>query len=161
MSPSAPAGRARGNTGGPPTMVEATSLVTTIPDRHTPCTLEYLDRTALAIVRDKLPSPLPAEAEALLLIELDGQKDSVPLATRQLTEFLQTQPAIIQSRTAASPAEAEQLWAARRAASPAALRLKPHKMSEDVVVPRSCLPQLGSCTETLRRGLGGVIFPFG
>ncbi|MFA7382912.1 MAG: FAD-linked oxidase C-terminal domain-containing protein [Desulfurivibrionaceae bacterium] len=144
-----------------PTMVEATSLVTTILARHTPCTLEYLDRTALAIVRDKLPFPFPAEAGALLLIELEGQKDSVPLSTCRLTEFLQTQTGIIQSRTAASPAEAEQLWAARRAVSPAAFSLKPHKMSEDVVVPRSRLPQLVSCTEALSRELGVVIFTFG
>jgi glycolate oxidase len=143
------------------TMVEATRLVAAILAHHTPCTLEYMDRTALAIVRDKLPFPFPAEAGALLLIELDGQSDSVPLATRRLTEFLQTQPGIIQSRTAETPAEAEQLWAARRAISPAAFSLKPHKMSEDVVVPRSRLPELVSCTEALGRELGVVIFTFG
>ena len=142
-------------------MVEATSLVASILAHHTPCTLEYMDRTALNIVRDKLPSPFPEEAEALLLIELDGQRDTVPLATRQLTEFLQTQPGIIQSRTAESEAEADQLWAARRAISPSAFSLKPHKMSEDVVVPRSRLPQLVSCTEALSRDLGVVIFTFG
>ena len=143
------------------TMVEATSLVANILAHHTPCTLEYMDRTALAIVRDKLPFPLPEKAGALLLIELDGQKDTVPLATRRLTEFLQTQPGIVQSRTAESPAETQQLWAARRAISPAAFSLKPHKMSEDVVVPRSSLPQLVSCTEALSGDLGVVIFTFG
>ncbi len=142
-------------------MVEATSLVATILAHHTPCTLEYMDRTALAIVRDKLPFPFPEEAGALLLIELDGQKETVPLATRQLTEFLQTQSGIIQSRTAANEAEADQLWAARRAISPSAFSLKPHKMSEDVVVPRSRLPQLVSCTEKLSQELGIVIFTFG
>ena len=142
-------------------MVEATGLVATILARHTPCTLEYMDRTALHIVRDKLPFPFPEDAGALLLLELDGQKDTVPLAARQLTEFLQTQPGILQSRTAANEAEAEQLWGARRAISPAAFSLKPHKMSEDVVVPRSRLPELVSCTEKLSRKLGVVIFTFG
>ena len=142
-------------------MVEATSLVARILAHHTPCTLEYMDHTALAIVRDKLPFPFPEKAGALLLLELDGQKDTVPLATRQLTEFLQTQPGIIQSRTAQNEAEAEQLWAARRAISPAAFSLKPHKMSEDVVVPRSRLPELVSCTERLSTELGVVIFTFG
>ncbi|MFA7348601.1 MAG: FAD-linked oxidase C-terminal domain-containing protein [Desulfurivibrionaceae bacterium] len=142
-------------------MVEATSLVTRILARHTPCTLEYMDRTALRIVRDKLPLPFPEEAGALLLIELDGQKDTVPLATRQLTDFLQSQPGIIQNRAAENEAETDQLWAARRAISPAAFSLKPHKMSEDVVVPRSRLPELVSCTERLSRELGVVIFTFG
>ena len=142
-------------------MVEATSLVAGILAHQTPCTLEYMDRTALAIVRDKLPFHFPEEAGALLLIELDGQTDTVPLATGQLTEFLRTQPGIIQSRTAQNEAEANQLWAARRAISPAAFSLKPHKMSEDVVVPRSCLPQLVSCTEKFSRELGVVIFTFG
>lgn len=143
------------------TMVEATRLVGSILAHHTPCTLEYMDRTALAIVRDKLPSPFPAEAGALLLIELDGRADTVPLATQGLTDFLQSQPGIIQSRTAENAAEAQQLWAARRAISPAAFSLKPHKMSEDVVVPRSRLPELVSCTEALGRELGVVIFTFG
>jgi glycolate oxidase len=142
-------------------MGEATSLVAAILAHHTPCTLEYMDRTALAIVREQLPFPCPEEAEALLLIELDGRADTVPLATRQLSEFLQSQPGIIQSRTAESAAEARQLWAARRAISPAAFSLKPHKMSEDVVVPRSRLPELVSCTEALSRELGVVIFTFG
>ena len=142
-------------------MVAATSLVTGILAHHTPCTLEYMDQTALAIVRDKLPLTCSEEVGALLLIELDGQKDSVSLATIQLTEFLQTQPGIIQSRTAESAEEAEQLGAARRAISPAAFSLKPHKMSEDVVVPRSHLPQLVSCAEALHRELGVVIFTFG
>ena len=144
-----------------PTMVEATSLVATILAHHTPCTLEYMDRTALDIVRDQLPFPFPAEAGALLLIELDGQADSVALATGRLREFLQTQPGIIESRVAESAAEATQLWAARRAISPAAFSLKPHKMSEDVVVPRTRLPQLVSCTEKLSRELGITIFTFG
>lgn len=142
-------------------MVEATSLVSAILAHHTPCTLEYMDRTALSIVRDKLPFPFPEEAAALLLIELDGQKDAVLTDTRRLTEFLQTQPGVIQSRTAESQAEVEQLWAARRAVSPSAFSLKPHKMSEDVVVPRSRLPQLVSCTEALSRELGLIIFTFG
>ncbi len=142
-------------------MAEATGLVARILAHHTPCTLEYMDQTALSIVRDKLPFPFPEEGGALLLIELDGQKDAVPLATGQLTEFLQTQPGIIMSRTAESEAEAEQLWAARRVISPAAFSLKPHKMSEDVVVPRSRLPHLVSCTEKLSRELGVVIFTFG
>ena len=142
-------------------MVEATSLVATILAHHTPCTLEYMDRTALSIVQDKLPFSFPEEAGALLLLELDGQTDTVPLATHQFTKFLQTQPGIIQSRTAESEAEADQLWAARRAISPSAFSLKPHKMSEDVVVPRSRLPQLVSCTEKLSRDLGVVIFTFG
>jgi glycolate oxidase len=143
------------------TMAEATGLVATILAHHTPCTLEYMDRTALALVRDKLPFPVPSEAGAFLLIEVDGQADAVALATGQLRKFLHTRPGIIESRIAETPAEASQLWAARRAISPAAFTLKPHKMSEDVVVPRNRLPQLVSCTERLSRELGVIIFTFG
>jgi glycolate oxidase len=120
-----------------------------------------MDRTALAIVRDKLPFPFPEETGALLLIELDGEADSVALATGRLREFLRTQPGIIESRVAESAAAASQLWAARRSISPAAFSLKPHKMSEDVVVPRTRLPLLVSCTEKLSRELGITIFTFG
>ncbi|MCK5340361.1 MAG: glycolate oxidase subunit GlcD, partial [Desulfobulbaceae bacterium] len=57
--------------------------------------------------------------------------------------------------------EAETLWTARRSVSPAAFKLKPHKMSEDVVVPRTRIPELVACVETLGRDLDIVIFTFG
>ena len=143
------------------TMEEAASLVSAILAQHTPCTLEYMDRTALSLVKEDLPLPLTEKCGALLLMEFDGQEDAVACASQRLLEFLSTQPGITGLHLAGSRQEAERLWAARRSISPAAFRLRPHKMSEDVVVPRTRIPQLVACTQRLGRELDLVIFTFG
>lgn len=139
----------------------ATSLVATILRRHTPAMLEYLDATALDIVRPMLPDALPAATRALLLLELDGSEQGVAAQTASLRDFLAGQPGLLELRTAATPAEAEVLWRARRAISPAAFNLRPHKLSEDVVVPKSRIPELVAFTEQLASRYHLPIFTFG
>lgn len=139
---------------------QATSLVTEILAAHRPCTLEYLDRTALHIVRDRLPFVLAPDSQALLLLEVDGDAGAVAIQAAALHEFLAEKelPAIMRAESAA---ETEALWAARRAVSPAAFTLKPHKVSEDVVVPRSRIPELVLFVEELAARHGLTIFTFG
>lgn len=144
-----------------PDLAGATALVSAILRRLTPSTLEYLDRTALALVADRLPADLRATAAAaLLLLEFDGDVAEIAAQGRRLEEFIATQPGVI-LRRATSPVEAEQLWAARRAVSPAAFQLRPHKSSDDVVVPRSRIPELVATTEELAAATGLPIFTFG
>jgi glycolate oxidase len=126
-----------------------------------PCTLEYLDRTAISIVSSSLPFQLPDETRALLLVELDGDRQAVMAQTEKLRRFLEGRQALLAFREATDEDEITALWSARRAVSPAAFRLKPHKMSEDVVVPRSRIPDLVALTEELNRQGEIVIFTFG
>jgi len=139
---------------------KATSLVGKILHSHLPCTLEYMDRTAISIVSDKFPFPLPEKTEALLLVELDGNKQSVSIQTEALMDSL-TGEQLLFIQKAGNESEAEALWNARRAISPAAFKLRPHKLSEDVVVPRSRIPDLVAFAEDLVKDLGVVIFTFG
>ncbi|MDF1613832.1 FAD-binding oxidoreductase [Desulfurivibrio dismutans] len=149
-------------------LLQATGLVSAILRRLTPATLEYLDRTALGLVADRLPTGLIERSQeqigqnpaAMLLLELDGSPEEVAGQTRQLKEFLQDQQGVI-LHAAADHEEAEQLWAARRAVSPAAFKLRPHKISDDVVVPRSRIPDLVATAEQLAAGTGLPIFTFG
>ncbi len=142
-------------------MARATGLVTEILARELPCTLEYLDHTAITLVADRLPLPLPPETRALLLVEVDGDRDAVPLAMARLRDFLAATGQVLALREASDPDEAEALWAARRALSPAAFKLRPHKVSEDVVVPRSRIPELVAKAEALAEELAIPIFTFG
>ncbi len=142
------------------TMESAAALVADILAHHTPCTLEYMDATAIDIVRDKFPFSLPVETGALLLIELDGQADIVNLQARALEDFLR-QHNLLRLERADNAEEAAALWNARRSVSPAAFALKPHKMGEDVVVPRSRIPELVAFTRQLAGELDLVIFTFG
>lgn len=139
----------------------ATTLVGEILSRHTPCMLEYMDSTALSIVRPLLPQSLPPGTAALLLVELDGDQEGVIAQARRLRDFLKNQPGLVETREAADSAEADQLWMARRAVSPASFNLKPHKLSEDVVVPRSRIPELVRATEQLAAFARLPIFTFG
>jgi len=142
-------------------IAEAARLVAAILAHHTPCTLEYMDQTALRIVSSKLPFPLPDETKALLLLELDGDKETLSLASSRLTAFLAKQEGINEIREATSSAEAEQLWVARRAVSPSSFSLRPHKISEDVVVPRNRIPDLVAKAEHLSKEHDLTIFTFG
>jgi len=124
-----------------------------------PCTLEYMDHTAISVVRDRLPTPTPPETEALLLLELDGSRQEVARQSDQLRKFLAARPLTLQE--AENEEQRQQLWQARRAISPATFSLKPHKISEDVVVPRSNIPALVRFTSDLAEKSGLTMLTFG
>jgi len=139
----------------------ATGMVTHILKSITPCTLEYLDNTAVKIVRGKIPFTLDPKVKALLLIEVDGDRVSVETQSEQLKHLLQDQKELLSLREAATTEEVDSLWIARRAVSPSAFDLKPDKISEDIVVPRSSIPHLVQYTEHLSREYNIPIFTFG
>ncbi|MEN8134898.1 MAG: FAD-linked oxidase C-terminal domain-containing protein [Thermodesulfobacteriota bacterium] len=140
---------------------QATTMVSKILSHLTPCTLEYMDRTVLKVVADALPFQLPEKTEALLLIELDGDPQIVEIQAGELTELLADKPGLLAIHQAQDQAAATQLWAARRAISPSTFKLKPHKIGEDVVVPRSRIPELVDFTEQLTAELDLIILTFG
>ncbi len=129
-----------------------------------PSTLEYMDKTALTTVARYFPVTLPAATGALLLIEVDGDSQAVENQGAKLLGLLhkhRTTGEILEIRQAKGMAEIEALWAARRSISPASFQLKPHKISEDVVVPRSRIPDLVAFTEALADELDLPILTFG
>ncbi|MFN2369250.1 MAG: FAD-binding oxidoreductase, partial [Desulfurivibrionaceae bacterium] len=143
------------------TIQNATEMVGTILAGLTPCTLEYMDRAALKVVADNLPFKLPEKTEALLLVEVDGNPRVVEIQAEELNAIVENREGLLEIRRAKDKAEAEQLWAARRAISPSTFKLKPHKIGEDVVVPRSRIPELVRFTEQLAAELDLIILTFG
>lgn len=140
---------------------QATTMVSEILSQLTPCTMEYMDRTALKVVAEDLPCQLPEKTAALLLVELDGDPQIVEIQAGELTKLLAGTPGLLAIQRAEDQIAAEQLWSARRAISPSTFKLKPHKISEDVVVPRSLIPELVEFTEQLGDELGLIILTFG
>jgi len=126
-----------------------------------PCTLEYMDRTALRVVNSFMPLRLAVGAEALLLIELDGDEQTVAIQSGMRLSFLRGDPELLEIRQAKSPEDVKSLWQARRSISPAVFAIKPHKISEDVVVPRTMIPELVSFVENMAKELNLVILTFG
>jgi len=128
--------------------------------RLAPNALEFLDRASLACVRHLLPYELPEAMQALLLIEVDGHPHDVQERAAAVQAYCQEQGATL-VLLAKTPAEAEQLWQARKVLSPAAFKLKPHKLSEDVVVPISAIPDLVAAIEDIARQAELPILCFG
>ncbi len=144
-------------------MTGAVSLVADLLTRLTPCTLEYLDRTAISIVREKLDLDLSPQVEGLLLIEVDGDEGAVAEQAEILSDFMvsRSDQLVLSFQAAANDEEREKLWTARRAVSPSAFDLRPDKISEDVVVPRSRIAELVAEVEGIAADKNLVVFTFG
>jgi glycolate oxidase len=123
-----------------------------------------MDQTALHVVNDYLPFQLPEETRALLLIEVDGNQKSTEEQGQNLLALLTDRlkyRGILDVRQAHNEKEVEDLWKARRSISPATFKLRPHKISEDVVVPRTKIPLLVEFVEKLSSELEIIILTFG
>ncbi len=103
--------------------------------------LEFMDSACIRAVEDAFQLGLPTGAAALLLVDTDG--DDLEVVEEELELVAEAcREAGGAVHRAADAAEAERLWQARRAVSPALGRIHPHRMNEDIVVPRSRLPEV-------------------
>ena len=106
-----------------------------------PATLEILDNMTIRTVEDFAHVGLPVEAEALLLIEVDGMAEEV--VKREAAEVIRVvKENSGELRVAQSDAERDALWAARRAALPALASLNNTVVLEDATVPRSRITEM-------------------
>lgn len=138
-----------------------TEMVSEILNNHIkPCTLEYMDKTAIAAVAEFMETPPAESVKALLIVEIDGEKSVVAEQAEKLRRLIEGQEEF-QLRQAATQDEIEDIWQARRAISPSVLKLRPNKISEDVAVPRSRIPELVEFTEQLAEELELIILTFG
>ena len=140
--------------------VAVRAVSTLIRSRVVPTTLEFLDRVCIACVRDDMGIAVPEGAAAMLLIEVDGDETLVARDAQRVREVV-LQAGATRFLEARDPAEAERLWEARRNVSPALQVLRPGKVSEDVVVPRSRLADLVAYLEALSKTHGQPIAAFG
>jgi glycolate oxidase len=100
-----------------------------------PATLEFMDHVTIAAVEDFTHVGLRKEAEAVLLVEVDGIPEVVEREAATVLAQLRAHGGDVQE--ARDAAERDALWAARRAALPAVARLRPTIIVEDATVPRS------------------------
>ncbi len=99
-----------------------------------PVALEVLDKTFINIIEDYMQMGLPRDAEALLLIEVDGPEAAVVPQAERLTELCR-QMGAHEIKVARSVAEIDEIWKARRSAYGAEARLRPTAIAEDCTVP--------------------------
>ena len=125
-----------------PALEEAGRAVSEIIRRRViPSTLELLDQATLRVVEDHLHAGLPVDAEAMLLIEVDGRECILDEDVERIRAVCQEMGAS-KTEVASTAAERDLLWLARRSISPALRKIRPDKLNEDVVVPRVRVPEL-------------------
>ncbi len=125
-----------------------------------PASLEFLDAPTMSCVADLQPFPLPPQVAAFLLIALEGHPQDVAQRTAAAREILAKHGAA-PLLLAETQTDAERLWQARKAISPATLKLKPNKIAEDVAVPLSAIPTLVAAVQDIARHRGLPILCFG
>lgn len=109
--------------------------------RVVPRCIEFLDRAAIEVVRPHVAVPLSDAVNGLLIVEVDGSERDVEATTENLGQRLREHGAL-EVFVAKHGSDRERLWSARRELSYAMRRQARHKISEDVVVPRSQLSKL-------------------
>ena len=119
----------------------ATTVSAIIGSGIVPTTLELIDRTVLDVISNYGGARFSKEAEALLLIEVDGEDVLVEAQGRRIEEFCKERGAV-QVERASTPEEAEKLWQARRTAFGAVASLRPNCIVEDATVPVKMLPAM-------------------
>jgi len=106
----------------------------------TPCALEFIDGRAIEMIRHYSKAKLPAEAGALLMIEVDGPAACVGASAGSVATAARVE-GHLDVAVAESAEEVKQLWETRKALSPALRTVAPKKINEDVVVPVSQMPR--------------------
>jgi glycolate oxidase len=106
-----------------------------------PTTLEFMDGRTIDCVRQATGLDVPLAARALLIIEVDGDRDLLDKQAAKIAEIIRPL-GVVETRIATTPAESEALWQIRRSVSASLRKVNPDKFNEDICVPRSKLPEM-------------------
>ena len=106
-----------------------------------PAALEMMDRIVIDACERFMKIGLPRGAEALLLAEVDGGVEEAGAALAAVRAVLERFGAT-EIRVAASEAERESLWRARKGAFTALATILPDYYTIDGTIPRRCLPDV-------------------
>ncbi|MGA9997217.1 MAG: FAD-linked oxidase C-terminal domain-containing protein [Pyrinomonadaceae bacterium] len=143
------------------TMREACACVPRLTRaRITPVAIEVLDRNAINAVETEFAFGLSKDAGALLLVSVDGQAEEVERASRIVEQTLRDGGGFDVLR-AETRAQEDRLWDVRRVLSPAIKKFGTLKFNEDVVVPRSRVPELVERVEEIARRHKTFVVNFG
>jgi glycolate oxidase len=125
-----------------------------------PCSLEIADRFTLEAARRDLGKRIVPEGNAHLLVDLDGQEESVRSESAAIRNLLEKRkPSVLE--IAIGDTDCEKLWALRRQFSNSLRATGLTKLNEDVVVPRSRLVDLMEFAQSLQAKHGFPIACFG
>jgi len=121
-----------------------------------PAALEMMDKMVIEACEKFMAAGFPLDAEALLLIELDGVEEEVAEQLTQVEAVLCDCHAQ-EIRRAKDDIEREKLWKARKGAFAALATIRPDYYTIDGTIPRRCLPQVLARYEVLAHEYGMLV----
>ncbi|MEZ4254925.1 MAG: FAD-linked oxidase C-terminal domain-containing protein [Polyangiales bacterium] len=124
------------------------ALASLYAHRLDPRCAELLDARTLALMQTHAALQVPAGAHAMLLVELDGDLVAMDAALERAGNAL-LEAGALDVLAAKHGGDRERLWTARREMSRTLRGVARHKMSEDVVVPRTRLGELIRATREI------------
>ncbi len=130
------------------------------PEGLLPMAMEVIDKFCVAAIEENFAFGLSKEAEAILLVGVDGSKEEVEKNALMIERILGENGGfdIIRAR---SKEEEDKLWDVRRAISPSLMKYGTLKINEDVVVPRSRVPELIAGVEQIGKKHNTFVANFG
>ncbi len=114
----------------------------------------------VAAVEENFAFGLSKEAEAILLVAVDGSKEEVERSAVLIEQIIAENEGFDILR-AQSKEEEDKLWDVRRAISPSLMKYGTLKINEDVVVPRSKVPRLVAEIEKIGKRHDTFVANFG
>lgn len=121
-----------------------------------PAGMELMDHLSINAVEDFLHCQYPREAQALLLVELDGIAAEIDEQTGIIREICKKEGAT-SIRVSENEAERQKMWAGRKAAFPAIGKMAPDYFCMDGTIPRRELPKILSFIHELSKEYGLAI----
>ena len=125
-----------------------------------PSTLDFMDNNALKTVEQFYPTGLLTDKEAALIIEIDGQPESITPQRELICKILRENKAA-QIQYSKNEKETESIWRARRSSMSACARLKPNVTTDDIIVPRENLAKLVHGVNDICRRYGLIVCMIG
>ena len=125
-----------------------------------PMAMEVIDKYCIEAVEDNYAFGLSRDANAILLVAVDGSAQEVE-RNAQLVETIICENGGFEVVRARSKDEEDKLWDVRRAISPSLMKYGTLKINEDVVVPRSRVPELVAKIEEIGKRHNVFVANFG
>ena len=142
-------------------MEEACEVLTKFtPEGLLPMAMEVVDKHCIKAIEENFAFGLPPDANAILIVAVDGFAEEVSRNAETIERILQENGGfdILRSRT---KEEENKLWDVRRAISPSLMKYGTLKLNEDVVVPRSRVPELIRKIEEIGKAHNTFVANFG
>ncbi|SFJ58945.1 FAD-binding oxidoreductase [Thermoflavimicrobium dichotomicum] len=125
-----------------------------------PAAMEMLDQQCIRAVENFKPIGLPTDAEAMVIIEVDGHPLAVDEEIERCAQVCKEAGAT-SVHIARDEQERDKIWQARKNVSPALAQVGPTKISEDATVPRNQIPAMMNRLREIREKYQLNLFVFG